>query len=148
MDRQTSILVVEDEQHIRRVLEYNLRLDGYEVYTAEDGPEALEIARQQKPDVILLDWMMPNMDGLDVLSELRHNEATRHIPVFMLTAKAIVADVERALSQGIDGYITKPFDPMQVGKAIREKLQKIHETRKCPKKVIDENASASSKRSW
>lgn len=139
MINQLSVLVVEDEEHLRGVLEYNLRLDDYEVYTAEDGPEALEIARNQKPDVILLDWMMPQMDGLDVLSELKHDEAIRQIPVFMLTAKAVVDDVELALSQGADGYITKPFELMQLGKTIREKLQKILEARTCSKRPIDDN---------
>jgi len=128
MNRRISVLVVEDEEHIRRVLEYNLRLDGFEVYPAGDGPRALELARQIRPDVILLDWMMPEMDGLEVLSKLKQDKTTENIPVFMLTAKGMMADVGRALCEGADDYITKPFDPMQLGKTIKKKLEKYVET--------------------
>jgi len=128
MNRRISVLVVEDEEHIRRVLEYNLRLDGFEVYPAGDGPRALELAQKIKPDVILLDWMMPQMDGLEVLSKLKQDKSTENIPVFMLTAKGMMADVGRALCEGADDYITKPFDPMQLGKTIKKKLEKCAST--------------------
>jgi DNA-binding response OmpR family regulator len=124
MNSRISALVVEDEEHIRRVLEYNLRLDGFEVYQAGDGPRAIELAKELQPDVILLDWMMPDMDGLEVLSKLKQDKTTENIPVFMLTAKGMMADVGRALCEGADDYITKPFDPMQLGKNIRKKLEK------------------------
>ncbi len=124
MSEQLTILVVEDEEHIRRVLEYNLRLDGFEVYLAEDGVSGLRAAREKQPGVILLDWLMPEMDGLQVLTQLKADDTTSHIPVFMLTAKGLTRDVEQALGAGIDDYITKPFDPMQLGKTIREKLEK------------------------
>ncbi len=124
MGEQITVLVVEDEEHIRRVLEYNLKLDGFAVYLAEDGPAGLGIAREKQPDVILLDWLMPEMDGLEVLAELKRDNTTSHIPVFMLTAKGMIRDVSQALEMGIDDYITKPFDPMQLGKTIREKLEK------------------------
>ena len=68
MGKKISILVVEDEEHIRTILKYNLKLDGFKVYLAEDGPTALELARKKKVELILLDWMMPGMDGLEVLS--------------------------------------------------------------------------------
>jgi DNA-binding response OmpR family regulator len=124
MDRRISVLVVEDEEHIRKVLEYNLRLDGFEVYSAGEGPSGLELAAEIMPDVILLDWMMPGMDGLGVLAELKQNETTEHIPVFMLTAKGMMADVGQALCAGADDYITKPFDPIQLGRTIKKKLEK------------------------
>jgi DNA-binding response OmpR family regulator len=124
MNRRISVLVVEDEEHIRRVLEYNLRLDSFEVYPASDGPTAIELAKELQPDVILLDWMMPDMDGLEVLSKLKQDKTTENIPVFMLTAKGMMADVGRALCEGADDYITKPFDPMQLGKTIKKKLEK------------------------
>jgi DNA-binding response OmpR family regulator len=127
MNRRISVLVVEDEEHIRRVVEYNLRLDGFEVYPAADGPRAIELAKEQQPDVILLDWMMPEMDGLEVLSRLKQDKTTENIPVFMLTAKGMMADVGKALCEGADDYITKPFDPMQLGKTIRKKLEKYME---------------------
>jgi two-component system phosphate regulon response regulator PhoB len=123
MSKRISVLVVEDEEHVRTVLEYNLELDGFEVYLAADGPAGLELAREKRPDVILLDWMMPKMDGLKVLSELKADERTRSIPVFMLTAKGMMADVARALYEGADDYITKPFDPVELGEILKEKLE-------------------------
>jgi len=127
MNDTVSVLIIEDEQHIRSIVEYNLRLDGFEVYLAADGPAGLELARQKKPTVILLDWMMPEMDGLKVLSELQSNELTKDIPVFMLTAKAMGCDVGRALYEGADDYITKPFEPDELGEIIRNKLEKCAE---------------------
>ncbi len=124
MNRRISVLVVDDEEHIRRVLEYNLRLDGFEVYLAENGSRAIELAQEIKPDVILLDWMMPEMDGLEVVSKLKQDKTTKNIPVFMLTAKGMMVDVGQALCEGADDYITKPFDPMQLGKTIKKKLEK------------------------
>lgn len=118
------ILVVEDEPHIRKVLEYNLKLDGFGVYLAEDGAAGLAMARQTHPDVILLDWLMPQLNGLDVLAKLKSDISTKYIPVFMLTAKGMLSDVSEALDMGANGYITKPFNPMQLGKTIKEKLEK------------------------
>lgn len=123
MGNCNTVLLVEDEEHIRLVVEYNLRHDGFEVYIAENGPCALEAARKVVPDAILLDWMLPGMDGLEVLTELKHDKTTEHIPVFMLTAKGMPSDINRALELGADDYITKPFDPRQLGEIIRKKLQ-------------------------
>jgi DNA-binding response OmpR family regulator len=131
MSEQITILVVEDEAHIRRVLEYNLKLDGFEVYLAEDGATGLKLARENKPDVILLDWLMPVMNGLQVLAELKTDSSTEHIPVFMLTAKGMLNDVTQAIEMGADDYITKPFNPIQLGKTIREKLEKCAQAKKC-----------------
>jgi DNA-binding response OmpR family regulator len=130
MSEQITILVVEDEAHIRRVLEYNLKLDGFEVYLAEDGATGLKLARENKPDVILLDWLMPVMNGLQVLAELKTDSSTEHIPVFMLTAKGMLNDVTQAIEMGADDYITKPFNPIQLGKTIREKLEKCAKVKK------------------
>ena len=123
MSKRIPVLVVEDEEHIRDILEYNLRLDGFEVYLAENGSVGLELARKHKFKVILLDWMMPEMNGLEVLSELKHNSKTEHIPVFMLTAKGAIGDMDRAFDIGADGYITKPFDAFHLGDTIRKKLE-------------------------
>ena len=130
MSEQITILVVEDEAHIRRVLEYNLKLDGFEVYLAEDGAIGLKLARENSPDVILLDWLMPVMNGLQVLAELKTDSSTEHIPVFMLTAKGMLNDVTQAIEMGADDYITKPFNPIQLGKTIREKLEKCAKVKK------------------
>jgi DNA-binding response OmpR family regulator len=124
MDEHTTVLVIEDEEHIRTILRYNLKLDGFEVYLAEDGITGLKLARENKPDLILLDWMMPVMDGLQVLSELKRDEITKDIPVFMLTAKSMMAEVGRALYEGADDYITKPFDVVELGQLLKDKLAK------------------------
>lgn len=124
MNKRIPLLVIEDEEHIRMVLEYNLKLDGFEVYLAADGPSGLELAREKRPKVILLDWMMPEMDGLKVLSELKYDERTKDIPVFMLTAKGMMRDVGRALYEGADDYITKPFEPVELGEIIKKKLER------------------------
>ena len=124
MNESTKILVIEDEENIRTVLSYNLKLDGFEVYLAENGIIGLEMARDKKPDLILLDWMMPGLDGLQVLSELKQDETTKSIPVFMLTAKSMMAEVGRALYEGADDYITKPFDVIELGQILKEKLEK------------------------
>ncbi len=127
MSKPICILVVEDEEHIRKILEYNLKLDGFEVHLAENGQMGLELAREKKPDVILLDWMMPEMDGLEVVSQLKQDKTTENIPIFMLTAKGMMVDVGQALCEGADDYITKPFDPMQLGKTIKKKMEKCAE---------------------
>jgi DNA-binding response OmpR family regulator len=130
MSEKKVILVVEDEAHIRRVLEYNLKLDGFEVFMAEDGIAGLRLAREKRPDVILLDWLMPSMNGLQVLAELKAGTDTEHIPVFMLTAKGMLNDVTQAIETGADDYITKPFNPVHLGKTIREKLEKCVKVKK------------------
>jgi DNA-binding response OmpR family regulator len=130
MSEQFKILIVEDEAHIRRVLEYNLKLDGFEVYLAEDGTTGMKLAHEKNPDLILLDWLMPVMNGIQVLAELKADSGTEHIPVFMLTAKGMISDVTHALEMGADDYITKPFNPIQLGKTIREKLEKCAKAKK------------------
>ena len=124
MSEHVSVLIVEDEAHIRKVLEYNLKLQGFTVHLAEDGASGLKSADELCPDVILLDWLMPVMNGLQVLTELKKNPKTLHIPVFMLTAKGMLSDVTQALDIGADDYITKPFNPVQLGKTINDKLEK------------------------
>lgn len=109
-----KILAVDDERHIVRLVEVNLQRAGYEVVTAYDGKEALEKVQSENPDLIVLDVMMPYMDGFEVLKNLKANETTRDIPVIMLTAKAQDADVFRGWQSGVDCYLTKPFNPMEL----------------------------------
>jgi len=122
-DKQISVLLVDDETDIRNVMDYRLRADGFKVYLAESGSEGLKLARRMKPSVILLDWMMPHLDGLEVLSELKYQRKTKSIPVFMFTARGVVADMDKAFALGADGYIPKPCNMVTLGNLIRKKLQ-------------------------
>ncbi|MCS6951033.1 MAG: response regulator [bacterium] len=114
MERKYKILAVDDEPHIRRLVQVNLERHGYEVVTASDGKDALEKVATEKPDLVVLDVMMPYMDGFEVLQTLRKNPETRELPVIMLTAKAQDADVFRGWQSGADLYLTKPFNPMEL----------------------------------
>jgi len=109
-----KILAVDDEKHIVRLVQVNLERQGYQVVTASDGKEALEKVATERPDLVVLDVMMPYMDGFEVLQTLRRNPATRELPVIMLTAKAQDADVLRGWQSGVDLYLTKPFNPMEL----------------------------------
>ena len=109
-----KILACDDEKHIVRLVQVNLERAGYTVVTANDGKEALEKVASENPDLVVLDVMMPYMDGFEVLQNLRRNSATRDIPVIMLTAKAQDADVFKGWQSGVDCYLTKPFNPMEL----------------------------------
>jgi DNA-binding response OmpR family regulator len=106
------VLVADDERPIRLLCHVNLALAGMEVFEAGDGREALEVARSSAPDLILLDLMMPLLDGWTVAQELGADERTSQIPVLFLTARATAADRRRAEELGALGYILKPFDPV------------------------------------
>ncbi len=108
------ILVVDDERHIVRLVQVNLERAGYKIVTAFDGREALEKVESEHPDLVILDVMMPYVDGFEVLQTLRKNPATQHLPVIMLTAKAQDADIFRGWQSGVDSYLTKPFNPMEL----------------------------------
>src|SRR5947199_5190435 len=103
------ILIIEDERGLTDVLAYNLQREGYDTLVAHDGLEGLRKAQMQLPDVILLDLMLPGLDGLEVCRELRAGERTRHVPILMLTAKAEETDQVVGFSLGADDYVTKPF---------------------------------------
>src|SRR5436309_13770941 len=103
------ILIIEDERGLTDVLSYNLEREGYEVLVAHDGQEGLRKAQMQLPDLILLDLMLPKLDGLEVCRELRAGERTRHVPILMLTAKAEETDQVVGFSLGADDDVTKPL---------------------------------------
>ena len=105
----SRILVAEDEPHILKMLDFRLKNLGHEVIGAVDGGEALETALREKPDLILLDIMMPGMDGFQVLRKLKSQEETKNIPVIMLTAKGQEKDIVTGLEAGAVDYVTKPF---------------------------------------
>jgi DNA-binding response OmpR family regulator len=105
------VLIADDDRDIVRFVEVNLRLEGFEVITAHDGQDALTKALDVQPNLILLDVMMPRMDGYEVCTKLRADGRSAHIPVIMLTAKSLSADKVLGLTAGADDYIIKPFDP-------------------------------------
>ena len=121
----TRIVVVEDEADIGEVLEYNLNRAGYQVRRFERGDEAWEAIRQEPPDLILLDLMLPGLDGLDVARMLKRESATSRIPIIMLTAKGEEVDRIVGLELGADDYIAKPFSPREVVLRIKAVLRRI-----------------------
>jgi DNA-binding response OmpR family regulator len=116
--------VIEDDELIRIELKRTMQLYGFRVYLAKDGPTGLKLAQKKKPTFILLDWMMPGMDGLEVLSELKHSKNTEHIPVFMLTGRGMIGDLDQAFEIGVDDYVIKPLDLTELGRIIRAKWEK------------------------
>jgi len=123
MTRSKKILVIEDEQDIQTLLEYNLQQAGYEVVICENGEDGLWLAIEHKPDLILLDWMLPLLSGIEVLRQLRNRSDTREIPVMMLTARGEEGDRLRGLDGGADDYVTKPFSPAELVARIKAVLR-------------------------
>jgi len=124
-----TILVVDDERHIVRLVEVNLQRAGYNVDTAYDGVEALEKVKASKPDMIVLDVMMPRMDGFEVLQNLQANSDTAEIPVIMLTAKAQDADIFKGWQQVVSSYLTKPFNPRELLTFVERIFQSLEDNR-------------------
>ena len=122
--RNKKILVVDDEADILNLLDYNLERAGFEVHTAKDGPEALDLAGKKAPDLILLDIMLPDMEGTEVLKRLKERESTRGIPVVMLTAKGEEVDKIVGFELGAEDYITKPFSPRELVLRVRAVLKR------------------------
>ena len=118
------ILVVDDEQDALELIDYNLQAAGYRVITAVDGSEAVRKARATMPDLIVLDLMLPELDGLEVCKILRRDSATGSIPIIMLTAKASEIDRVLGLELGADDYVTKPFSPRELVLRIKNQLQR------------------------
>lgn len=118
------MLIVDDEDDIRRVAGLSLaRVGGMDVVEAASGAEALRVAEEARPDVVLLDVMMPELDGPATLRSLRDNPATSRIPVVFLTAKAMSSETERLRNLGARGVLTKPFDPVKLPDALRAVLE-------------------------
>lgn len=109
-----KILAVDDEKHIVRLVQINLQKEGYDVVTASTGREALVQVEREKPDLVIMDVMMPDMGGFEALQTMRADEKTAQIPVIMLTAKAQDADVFQGWKSGADLYLTKPFNPQEL----------------------------------
>ena len=108
------VLIVEDDPVILRLLEVNFELEGYDVLLAHDGAEGIALARQERPDLVISDIMMPNVSGIELVEALKADEATAAIPIILLSAKAQTADVRAGLEAGADDYVTKPFEPLEL----------------------------------
>jgi two-component system alkaline phosphatase synthesis response regulator PhoP len=122
-----KILIVEDEKDIAKMLEYNLAKEGFKPLIAFDGEEALETAKQEHPSLILLDLMLPELDGIEVCKILKRNPKTSFIPIIMLTAKSQETDKIVGLELGADDYVTKPFSPKELIARIKAVLRRAGE---------------------
>jgi len=124
--KRQKIVVVEDEPDILEVIEYNLTREGFRVVTARDGGDGLKKARSELPDLLVLDLMLPGIDGLEVCRRLRADDVTRALPVVMVTAKGEEADIVVGLGMGADDYLVKPFSPRELLARIRAVLRRAN----------------------
>jgi two-component system, OmpR family, phosphate regulon response regulator PhoB len=119
------ILVVEDELPLQKLLAYNLEAAGFEVAQAYDGEEAVALIEERQPDLVLLDWMLPQLSGLEVCRRLRRRPGTAHLPIIMLTARGEESDRIRGLETGADDYVTKPFSPRELVARVGAVLRRV-----------------------
>src|ERR1700757_3677998 len=119
------VLVVEDEDALSALLQYNLDKEGYRVTIASDGEEALVVIDEQMPDLVVLDWMLPKVSGVEVCRRLRARPETRTLPIIMLTARGEESDRIRGLDTGADDYVVKPFSMSELAARIRAVLRRI-----------------------
>jgi CheY-like chemotaxis protein len=121
--RAPRVLVVDDTDSIRLLLRTNFELEGWTVLEAADGLECLDVVVDTEPDVVTIDVVMPRMDGLETVRALRRSASTRHIPVVMVTTQAQAYDLLRGQEAGVEAYVTKPFDPADLVRTVREVLE-------------------------
>jgi two-component system phosphate regulon response regulator PhoB len=119
------VLVVEDEDALATLLHYNLDKEGYQVGVAGDGEEALTMASERAPDLVILDWMLPKVSGIEVCRRLRGRSETRNVPIIMLTARGEESDRIRGLDTGADDYVVKPFSMVELTARVRAVLRRI-----------------------
>jgi two-component system phosphate regulon response regulator PhoB len=125
MQMTPHVLVVEDEDSLATLLQYNLQKEGYDVGLAGDGEEALLLVDERLPDLIVLDWMLPKVSGIEVCRRLRQRNETRNVPIIMLTARGEESDRVRGLDTGADDYLVKPFSMTELTARIRAVLRRI-----------------------
>ncbi|MHA7827495.1 MAG: phosphate regulon transcriptional regulator PhoB [Roseovarius sp.] len=121
---QPTVLLVEDEPAQREVLSYNLEADGFRVTTAENGEEALMLVDEEAPDLIVLDWMLPNVSGIEVCRQLKTRPETRGVPILMLSARSEEVDRVRGLETGADDYVVKPYSVIELMARVRALLRR------------------------
>jgi len=120
----STVLVVDDDPVILKLLEVNFDMEGFAVLVAHEGEEGIEVARRERPDIIVSDIMMPKASGIELVAELKGDPATSAIPIVLLSAKAQNADVRSGLDAGADEYITKPFEPLDLVDRVNRLLAK------------------------
>jgi len=128
-ERPDLILVVDDDQDIAGFVEFNLKIQGYDVIRARDGEHALEVMQDNRPDLAVVDWMMPRMDGVELTRRLRAEPLTSALPVIMLTAKSMTVDKVVGLTTGVDDYLVKPFDTAELIARVASTLRRNKEFR-------------------
>jgi len=124
MSELSRILIVEDDPSLVELLRYNLEIEGFDVSVARDGEGGMEAIDTQEPDLVVLDWMLPNMSGIEICRQMRQKPATRQTPVIMLTAKGEETDRIRGLETGADDYMVKPFSPAELTARIKAVLRR------------------------
>ncbi len=122
--KREKVVVIEDEADILEVIEYNLAREGYKVVGARDGEDGLELVRKEAPEVVLLDLMLPGLDGIEVCRKLKSDAVTRPIPIIMVSAKGEESDVVLGLGIGADDYVTKPFSPKELIARVKAVLRR------------------------
>ena len=123
-NEQPTVLVVEDESAQREVLAYNLEAEGFRVTSAENGEEALILVDEVSPDIIVLDWMLPSVSGIEVCRRLKARSDTRHVPIIMLSARSEEVDRVRGLETGADDYVIKPYSVVELMARVRTQLRR------------------------
>ncbi len=119
-----KVLIIEDEEDLREIMRYNFEREGYEVIAVESGEDGLAAAKNENPDILLLDLMLPKMSGLDVCRELKQDKATKKIPIIMVSAKGEEADIVCGLELGADDYVAKPYSPRVLLARVRALLRR------------------------
>ena len=143
MSTREKILVIEDEADILEVTQYNLTREGYRVSTSRDGEEGLARARRDAPDLVILDLMLPGLDGLEVCRRMQSDPITSAIPIIMVTAKGEESDVVIGLQLGADDYVAKPFSPKELVARVRAVLRRgpLREERSASERIVRDRKS-------
>ena len=133
-----KVVIVEDEADIREVIEYNLNREGYRTASVSDGEQALQVIRKTGPDLVLLDLMLPGLDGLEVCQRLKSDSSTKDIRIIMVTAKGEEGDILLGLDMGADDYVTKPFSPRELLGRVRAVLRRgpLHDEQTSPQRFV------------
>src|SRR3989338_3703488 len=136
ISQKKKILVVDDEKDLSALVSLHMKMAGFEVLTANNGEKALDLSREEKPDLIILDLMLPKIDGWQVCEQLRQNAATKDIPVIMLTARTQIEDKLKGFEAGADDYVTKPFSPRELVARVKRVLARAEAEPSLPKRLI------------